>query len=383
MRERPTQPSAVRPGEERITPLDLIRGYFILIIASIHLHYYPSLFGLFDGRGMLWVSEAEGFFFISGLLIGIIRGRDMAKSGLWSVTRKSWGRAWKLYVAATVLTFLFTAIARATIALGIPGAKEGLAEDPSWLMLAYKALTLQFAYGWADFLIYYVAFLLLTPLAVWLLARGRGWVVLALSLGIWVLRWRFSFGPVDPFLQWQVFFFMGVIAGFNWRLLRQMFERLSSALQRRLAMGAMASALMIYAAGMIFLFGPGLLSSSEATKAMGAGLAAIAQMPLYDQLLIHNRVGLLRPMLLLFVFAGMFAFVARYEAQVVRYAGWLLLPFGRNSLYVYILESILLFAVPFLTGPRGFIINSFIEITIVGLILLAVRQRLLFGVIPR
>ena len=52
-----------------------MRGYLILVIVSVHLAYYPSLLGVFDGRGQLWTSEAEGFFFISGLLIGIIRRR--------------------------------------------------------------------------------------------------------------------------------------------------------------------------------------------------------------------------------------------------------------------------------------------------------------------
>ena len=53
------------PQPSRIITLDILRGYFILAIASVHLAYYPSLLGLFEGRGQLWVSEAEGFFFFA------------------------------------------------------------------------------------------------------------------------------------------------------------------------------------------------------------------------------------------------------------------------------------------------------------------------------
>ena len=95
-----------QPARERILALDILRGYFILIIASVHLHYYPSLFGSFDGRGQLWVSEAEGFFFISGLLIGIIRKRDIIKRGLAAAAFKILHRGWKLYLTAAVLSSL-------------------------------------------------------------------------------------------------------------------------------------------------------------------------------------------------------------------------------------------------------------------------------------
>src|SRR5438445_144468 len=88
------------PPSSRILALDLLRGYLILVIASVHLSYYPSLLGIFDGRGQLWVSEAEGFFFISGLLIGIIRQRDISRSGLALACRKVLKRGFRLYTAS-------------------------------------------------------------------------------------------------------------------------------------------------------------------------------------------------------------------------------------------------------------------------------------------
>ena len=42
-----------------------------------HLQWYPSGFDIVAARGSLFVSAAEGFFIISGILLGIVRGRNM------------------------------------------------------------------------------------------------------------------------------------------------------------------------------------------------------------------------------------------------------------------------------------------------------------------
>jgi hypothetical protein len=81
--------------------------------------------------------------------------------------------------------------------------------------------------------------------------------------------------------------------------------------------------------------------------------------------------------------AGLFLIIRRYEALILRYAGKLLLPFGRNSLYVYIVESALLFSVPLMSRQGSLLFNTAIELSIVGLVWLALRQRFLFTVIPR
>ena len=39
----------VRPGK-RLATLDLMRGYYVGVLAAIHLDYVPSLLGLVDGR---------------------------------------------------------------------------------------------------------------------------------------------------------------------------------------------------------------------------------------------------------------------------------------------------------------------------------------------
>ena len=82
---------------DRILALDLLRGYLLCVITIDHLFRFPGLFDLFTGRGQLWVSAAEGFFLISGILVGKIYGSKIAYN-LRGETKKLWGRAGKLYL---------------------------------------------------------------------------------------------------------------------------------------------------------------------------------------------------------------------------------------------------------------------------------------------
>lgn len=62
---------------ERIITFDLLRGYFLIVILLNHLSFYPNGLSLLTGESMLYASTAEGFFVVSGIVLGIIRGRKL------------------------------------------------------------------------------------------------------------------------------------------------------------------------------------------------------------------------------------------------------------------------------------------------------------------
>lgn len=376
-----------RPATGRILALDIMRGYFILLIASVHLHYYPSLLGLFDGRGQLWTSEAEGFFFISGLLIGIIRRRDITERGFKVAADKLWRRSFRLYVVSITLSVAYLLIGRLTHLYGIAGAKDGLDSMSDWGALVVRIVTMTYSYGWADFLNYYVAFLLISPFLLWLLARRMWPVVLGLVLGIWTLRWTGSYGALDPFMQWQVYFFLGAMGGFFWPRIEHGFRSLSSGTRTFIKFVSVGMAGTIYVVSMAMVFIPQHFEQrpipvgwwGEAVR----GIQQAASNHWYQALLVDGRLGLLRPLVWLVVFAGTYAIVRRFESHILSLFGWLLVSFGAHSLYAYIMQSMALFAVAYVVKPSGFIINSLIEIAIIALVWLAIRRRFLFAVIPR
>ncbi|WP_329585129.1 OpgC domain-containing protein [Kitasatospora sp. NBC_01250] len=362
-----TGPGGTVARRPRLLTLDLMRGYYVGVLAAVHLDYVPSLLGLFDGRGSLLVSEAENFFLISGLLVGMLRRRDLEQHGPMRMARNAWKRAGQLYVLAVTLTLLFTVIGRLAVAHGISNVKDGLDSDSSPLGLVANTLTLRYTYGWADFLTFYVPMFLLAPLMVWLLSRRLAPVVVLLAYAGFLLPSHYDTKFFSPFLQWGVYFFLGTIAGYHWDDLRRLVGRLSPTARRVLSTGLVVATIALYVVGMILLFHPELIVDPAT----------------YNHLFQNNRLGLLRPFAAPISFAGTFLLVRRFEQPIARTVGRVLLPFGRSSLYVYVAQSFFVFLIPFVIGPRGFWGNTLFDVSVIAVIYVAVRARFLTFLIPR
>jgi hypothetical protein len=357
---------AAKP-QRRLVTLDLMRGYYVGLLAAIHLDYIPSLLGFVDGRGALLVSEAEGFFMISGLLVGLLRRRDLERHGPVRMTLSSWKRGLQLYIVAIPLTLLFTGIGRLAVHHGYSQVKVGLDMHSSWPRLIYNAMTFHYTYGWADFLTYYVPMFLVAPLAVWLLSKRLWPLILVLAyVGFW-LPSHFNLPYYAPFLQWGVYFFVGSVAGYHWNELRAMMARLSPTWRTLFRVSVISVTLVTYAIGMVLLYKPGLVSS--------AGL--------YNHMFQNNRLGLLRPFAAVVAVAGTYLLIRRFEEPMSRTVGKILIPFGRNSLYVYVAQSFIVFLVPFAFGPQNFLLNTLFDAAVIALMYLGVRTRFLAFLIPR
>ena len=374
-------------GPQRIIALDLMRGYFILLIASVHLAYYPSLLGLFDGRGQLWTSEAEGFFFISGLLIGIIRHKDMVRHGLKVATVKLFRRGGRLYAASVVLSILYIIWARVANGLGLAGVKTGLDVSSSLPQLIFNIFSGRYSYGWSDFLMYYAVFMFIAPAVLWLLAKRKWWIVILLSAAAWTLRWSGDHGALNPYMQWQIYFFLGTLIGYYWQPLQRRFEQLSLTARKHVGTASIVTASAIFLLSFVFVFIPQYFESHSLPSGhWGNILASVVNAShnyAYNQLLVDGRLGLLRPLIFLITVSGLYTLVRRYETVIVRRLGWLLIPFGRNTLYVYIVQGFFLFIIPFFLGSGSLLVNSLLELGIIGGAWLAVRYHLLFRLIPR
>lgn len=361
-----TAPTAPKK-RARLVTLDLMRGYYVGVLAAIHLNYVPSLLGLVDGRGSLLVSEAEGFFMISGLLVGMLRRRDLERYGLVRMTLNSWKRAGQLYLVAVPLTLLFTFIARTAIAHGHNEVKGGLDHHSTWFGILKNSLNLSYTYGWADFLTYYVPMFLVAPVVVWLLSRKLWPLVLVLAYaGYWQTTHAHT-GYYRPFLQWGVYFFIGAVAGYHWDGLRGFMARLSPVWRDRLRHSLIAAAVVIYLIGLLFLFHPSLVAHSR----------------MYHDYFGNNRLGVMRPFAAPISCAGTYFLIRRFEQPLARTVGKLVIPFGRSSLYVYVAQSFVVFLTPFAFGRQGFALNTLFDLSVIALIWVAVRVKFLAFLIPK
>lgn len=377
--------NAVKATEQkgpRIIALDLLRGYFLVSIILNHLQWYPNLLDWVAIDGALLVSAAEGFFLISGILLGIVRGRNMLKKPFRDSALLVLRRGLKLYVTTIVLMLAFTFIG--WLFLGNAGLKPGIRpiDEPLYNVIL-GGLSLQYLYGWADFLRLYAIFLIMAPLALWLLRKGKWYIVIAASCAIWAF-FPTAHGLEDKTLEllmpisWQLIFFVGLTIGYHWVDVQKWWQRQTNNFRRSIKIPVLSIATITLLANIVLVVG------------IAVHLIPISVQETYNTQLAttFNKEELTIPRLTLFALwftLGLTIFM-RYEAQIRRWFGWILMPFGTNSLYVYIMHAIVLFFAHLVIAPdtsTNVLVNFVGSLLVLGLIFIAVKTRFLFKVIPR
>lgn len=305
----------------------------------------------------------------------------MIKNGLMAATKELWGRAAKLYAASVLLTFFFTACSYWLSARGFHELKGGLEYFGSGWELGWRVLSLQYSYGWTDFLNYYVIFLLLSPIVLWLCRYALWWVVLAISLVLWVIKAHIGNAITTPYLTWQVYFFTGLLFGYYYNEIHAWYRKLSGSVRsngRQLVLGVTVVTIV---ASFVFTFGTPIFEGRN--TGLHGFFDIVKDNSLFNVLLQDNRTGLLRLPLFLLWFGTFFALLRRYETTVLRRVGWLLLPLGKNSLYVYIIQGLIIYLLSISDIQSGFVLNTLINMAVIMIYWIAVRKRILFSVIPR
>jgi hypothetical protein len=188
------------PRLERRPELDALRGLFLVWMTLTHL---PTRFSDYTNQPIGFVSAAEGFVFISALLVGRIYMRDSLQDAA-SVRGKLWKRSLQIYgYHLLMLTLLFTVAAafavhthRAALnnLLNFYLAHPFVAVVGSVLLLYCPPLL--------DILPMYVLFLFFSPLLLSAAARF-GWKrILFASAAVWVAA---QFGLRDVVHNWTVY----------------------------------------------------------------------------------------------------------------------------------------------------------------------------------
>ena len=84
----------------------------------------------------------------------------------------------------------------------------------------------------------------------------------------------------------------------------------------------------------------------------------------------------------LILVTSLYAVIRRYEAPLARTVGKLVIPLGQASLYVYIVQSMITFVLVNRTLANPWLAAA-ITAGVVGGVWIMVKNRVLFGVIPR
>ncbi|OYX53526.1 hypothetical protein B7Y92_02540 [Candidatus Saccharibacteria bacterium 32-50-13] len=375
----------VKKKSTRIATFDLLRGYFMLSIIINHLQWYPNGLDWVAFRGTLLVSAAEGFFLISGIVLGIVRGAKLRTKPFREAAILLIKRGVLLYIVSVILAFLFTLIGW-WFFMDTPGLKPGIRPiDQPLNEVIMGILSFRYIYGWADFLRLYSIFILISPLALWLLRKNLWYVLMAISIGIWSLfPWALEVNNVSNttsellmVLSWQLIFFGGMTIGYHWDALTKWWQSLTGRIRRSILIPVLAVA----AVTLVVDVGISVM------QALGIAPAPVTEW--YNSLRpFFNKEELPIYRLILFglwFILGFYIF-SRYERIIKKLFGWLLLPFGHNSLYVYILHAVILFFAHMIILPgqgSNILINAIGTFVILGIIYIAVRKEFLFKIIPR
>lgn len=214
--------------------IDGLRGFFLVFMLINHLVFEGGYWMLRVNHNQLaFVEDAQGFVFLSGLMIGLVYGRKMLRQGYAAGSRMIRARAFELYRYAIGIVL---AVLVARLVLPYAGqlwfnwlGDTSLTGDP--LRLAAIA-TFLFQPTIMDILPQYVIYMLVAPPIVWLCLNGHVAKVAAGSALLWFVgQLGLHHLVTDPLsawitssdgqgirtgfnlLGWQIVFFSGAAIG--------------------------------------------------------------------------------------------------------------------------------------------------------------------------
>jgi hypothetical protein len=184
---------------ERRPELDALRGLFLVWMTLTHL---PTRYSDFVNQPIGFVSSAEGFVFISALLVGRLYIRDLVQNPS-NVRVRLWKRSLKIYgYHLLMLTLAFTVVA----AFAVHTHKAAITNLLNfYLVHPFVAIAgsvlLLYCPPLLDILPMYVTFLFFTPMLLSAAVRFGWRRILAASALIWLLA---QFGLRDLVHNWIV-----------------------------------------------------------------------------------------------------------------------------------------------------------------------------------
>ena len=348
-----------------------------MVMIIDHVGGASYLYGLTGGNSFV-VSAAEGFIFLSGLMVGLIYGRRIVRDGIEVVQWRLLRRAATLYSLTLSLTFLFVGLSRF--------ASMPWLQDDARLStrLVVGILTLHRTYYLVDVLVLYTILMVLAPGALLLMHRGGSRVVAALTIGVWAIYqvfpdeaaipWTIVNNDTFRFPAWQLWFFGGTLVGYH----RQSISRTVSSVPRWLMVGVLG--------GLAFVTILVHVTNGEAiARALQAPSGNAVMNALFDK--TAARPGRIVAFAIWFPF--LYLVLTAGWRVLTSALGWILIPFGQNALYVYAMHLFVVFLgallLPYIPGfdRMNAVHNTPVQLASVALIWVAVRLRMFFDIVPR
>jgi hypothetical protein len=220
---------------QRLVLVDGFRGFFLMFMGVAHFNgILRTEIGKINHLHFGWVEDAQGFVFISGMIVALVYGGRFLKSGDPAALRRQiWARIRTIYAHQTTLILILLAAAL-TLGAGAPRYFAPYQEAPA--LFTATSLMLVSASAHMGILPMYIFFLMVTPWVLRMLAGGQAAVVAGLMVLSWLFAqtgvvelvmgwievagatrgWALNLGIYFNVFAWQLLFFSGLCIG--WRM---------------------------------------------------------------------------------------------------------------------------------------------------------------------
>ncbi len=217
----------------RITIIDGFRGFFLVFMMIMHSNeVLKATIGKLNHHYFGWVEDAQGFVFLSGLVVGLVyggrmirKGNAVMKSAVWQRIRTIWS-----HQASLILIFLVAAL---LLPAGIGnGILRFYQNEP--VVFTTASMMLVTGSRHMGILPMYIFFMMVTPFVLRKLAAGQFATLATLSISLWLFAQTgitdvltvyaetlaaeaghpIRFGIFFNVFAWQIVFFGGLAIGY-------------------------------------------------------------------------------------------------------------------------------------------------------------------------
>ncbi|MGH8477395.1 MAG: OpgC domain-containing protein [Methylococcales bacterium] len=374
--------------------IDFLRGMVMMVVIVVHLEF-ASLLGMFAWGRVGLISSAEGFVGLSGLVAGIVYRRKAEKNGFRTTAKQLFKRAFLLYRVnvvvilsiAVLALFPFIDVNELTHWSSVDGKGPVFDLYPPqhtpWTRVIIQALLLEIGPHQFQVIGLYVVMLALAPLFLYLMVQRKTFYLLALSWALYVVSQvhpirltgaRFEYG--FPLLNWQLLFINSMVAGHH-------LEKIAAWFQARNARPILITCMLMV---LTFL----VLANNREHPTFWPGpqfsLIPAQLVTTWDHLYFQKgSLGFGRVLNNLVIYIIAYYLLTRYWRLFERGLGWLLIPVGQASLYVFITHIyviLMVYNTP-LPGYDNFFINTLVHVFAILAIWWMVKRKFLFTLVPR
>jgi hypothetical protein len=351
---------------KRDVRIDWLRGLAMTCVIINHSKL-SSVLSWFSYERFWLVTAAEVFVVLSGVVIGMVYGRRLARDGWQTVVRGLGRRGLFLYAVFVGVTVSVLALGAAGIDIRSLAASDG--HTPAWFVApqtmtwtAWRDVLLIRTGPWAFEIIGLYIWLVVAAIPCLLLVHRAGWrAPLAVSWALY-LWYRIDphaltmagFESAFPILSWQLLFTHGIAIGYHRREVGAFIARMPAITPQVAVLVTAAFALLAFCNP--WSDGPTWLQlhllSPDKFASVYVGYFNLSDL----------RVGRLLNLAIALPVAYML--LARFWA-LARGLEWVLVVLGQHSLGAFVLHVYGLLLLAHLRLPQGIWINTLVQITLV------------------